>query len=526
MYRNRVRLDSKSNPNLYGAPQSTSAPQPTVIQVEPVVETAETAETNSEVAHIDAPNEDEAADVATAEAAEAAVAVASADANIPNEDEAACVAVAETTHVTETNSEVVLDDTTKEDTANAIIDALAAAEEATLSAAASLEPPPALPEIVIPPIKLEPNTRMRTRSSPSAAAAVGSSEGGSVGEEKTKKRRTCKFPGCTSTVKSQGHCQRHGAKPKRCKFSNCPAQAQGSHKGYCKKHWREIEAPEDERLTPRKSMEEDTKIEASGFSVYDEILPASFAFKSSKGSKVKKEDDESTVDEEKRVKIIGGELIPIAQHFVDNAHLEAGWHRKNERLARGIRPPKSASTQLEPWEKQLAVLEIALMAGTGCDHTKTAALYHKHIAHAWGREKGFHKIILEHICVRRGELERKKRKDSGMKMSPEKLKAYKEKFVMNRALKKRKLSEVSSPSATMDDEMENNDADIDEALRQTRNNVTAEEVMHMAETAVYETVAAAGDFTAEGNLNPPPPMEPPSIEEMVEEEADADAVEI
>jgi hypothetical protein len=32
-----------------------------------------------------------------------------------------------------------------------------------------------------------------------------------------RKKRLCRFPGCTRVIKSQGHCQRHGAKAKRCK---------------------------------------------------------------------------------------------------------------------------------------------------------------------------------------------------------------------------------------------------------------------------------------------------------------------
>ena len=46
-----------------------------------------------------------------------------------------------------------------------------------------------------------------------------------------KKKRICKFPGCTKTVKAQGHCQRHGAKTKRRKVPDCTSQAQGSHDG-------------------------------------------------------------------------------------------------------------------------------------------------------------------------------------------------------------------------------------------------------------------------------------------------------
>ena len=41
-----------------------------------------------------------------------------------------------------------------------------------------------------------------------------------------KKRRLCRYPGCTKVIKSQGHCQRHGARAKRCKMDGCDKQAQ------------------------------------------------------------------------------------------------------------------------------------------------------------------------------------------------------------------------------------------------------------------------------------------------------------
>lgn len=60
-----------------------------------------------------------------------------------------------------------------------------------------------------------------------------------AGEAATpKKRRLCRYPGCTKVIKSQGHCQRHGAKAKRCKVEGCEKQAQGTHDGMCKRHWK------------------------------------------------------------------------------------------------------------------------------------------------------------------------------------------------------------------------------------------------------------------------------------------------
>ena len=121
------------------------------------------------------------------------------------------------------------------------------------------------------------------RKRKSLAKAKGQEKGGEGEEDdggkKKKKRRICKFPGCTKTVKAQGHCQSHGAKTKRCKHPGCNSQAQGSHEGFCKKHWREFAAPEHLRKTKRqKKAEEDepTTCEPVGSSVYDAILPASF----------------------------------------------------------------------------------------------------------------------------------------------------------------------------------------------------------------------------------------------------------
>lgn len=49
------------------------------------------------------------------------------------------------------------------------------------------------------------------------------------------KRRYCRVPGCNSVVKSQGCCQKHGAKPKQCRIHGCVKQAQGSFDGMCSK---------------------------------------------------------------------------------------------------------------------------------------------------------------------------------------------------------------------------------------------------------------------------------------------------
>jgi hypothetical protein len=55
------------------------------------------------------------------------------------------------------------------------------------------------------------------------------------------KRRYCKVEGCCRIVKSQGVCQRHGAKPRQCKVPGCHKQAQGNFKGCCKAHYRALQ---------------------------------------------------------------------------------------------------------------------------------------------------------------------------------------------------------------------------------------------------------------------------------------------
>ena len=51
------------------------------------------------------------------------------------------------------------------------------------------------------------------------------------------KRRYCREVGCDRIVKSQGLCQRHGAKPKKCKIHDCSKQSQGSYNGMCSKYF-------------------------------------------------------------------------------------------------------------------------------------------------------------------------------------------------------------------------------------------------------------------------------------------------
>ncbi|KAL7543126.1 hypothetical protein ACHAXR_012424 [Thalassiosira sp. AJA248-18] len=361
---------------------------------------------------------------------------------------------------------------------------------------------------------------------PAAVAAAVASKPSSV---KRKKKRLCKFPGCSNTVKAQGHCQRHGAKTKRCKAPGCNSQAQGSHDGYCKRHWREYAAPEDQRkASKKKAAEEPTTCEPIGSSVYDHILPASFQWKAdgSGGLKLspKKEtkseategggmtelgnveDVKKDVMKVKEEEMQQTELVPILQHILDNESLSAGWHRINERLARGICPPKSLSTQLESWEKQLAVMEMALIAGTDTRHL-TVHRTSKILAHAWGREKGFHKLMIDKHCARRGDLDRKKRVDAGVPMSVEKKAVYKMKFAAMKDAKKRKLESTEEHETAL----------VAQRVAEDYGGVVPvpPAMEPMAEIVGEEEQLEASGVEPFAQAPPPPPLEEPSIEEIM-----------
>jgi hypothetical protein len=69
------------------------------------------------------------------------------------------------------------------------------------------------------------SVKMMAGAKPSCAAVSASKRG------QATRKRFCLFPGCLKAVKSQGHCQSHGAVAKRCKITGCPRQAQGKHDG-------------------------------------------------------------------------------------------------------------------------------------------------------------------------------------------------------------------------------------------------------------------------------------------------------
>ena len=151
----------------------------------------------------------------------------------------------------------------------------------------------------------------------------------------------------------------------------------------CKRHWKAANFPNG-KASSRKKEEPPPPPEPQGDSVYDNILPQSIAFRPSANDSSK-------------------ELMPLVTFLKDGRkNFASGWHRKQERLSRGLHPVPGSS-QLDGWERQLALCEILLLSGG------TRGACFMDLSHAWGREKHFHHTLAAAVCERRGEVYRKKR---------------------------------------------------------------------------------------------------------------------
>jgi hypothetical protein len=201
------------------------------------------------------------------------------------------------------------------------------------------------------------------------------------------KKRLCRFPGCQRVIKSQGHCQRHGARAKRCRIPGCDKQAQGTHDGMCKRHWKQMHAPDDpdDGDPDPKDLKRKAPPAPIGESVYEHILPNSIAFrpsnalaaavaspggllppphKSTESSDALLPLEESEHEAQPQVPDgASANIMPLVQYLHLNAARPAGWHRHHERRAKGVHPVSSITAQLEPWERQLALVEILLLSG-------------------------------------------------------------------------------------------------------------------------------------------------------------------
>ena len=256
------------------------------------------------------------------------------------------------------------------------------------------------------------------------------------------KRRFCRIEGCDRIVKSQGLCQRHGAKPKTCKVEGCAKQAQGNFDLMCKAHFKAMKR----QTTPiPKVLNTDTPPPAEGVSVYDDILPSSLNFLPS-DKKIKTDNGEDELNN----------LMPLIGHLKHGFDTlkPPAWHRNEERRSRGLFPIDNPAAQLEGWERELVWMEILVLTGV-------PGASFRHLARAWGRDKGFHMVLAQFICERFGETERKKRhgeKNTGKK------KQCKSKKVKTKVLSMNSDGEIKDVGAEVWDPSIYGDIDTNEAL--------------------------------------------------------------
>lgn len=197
----------------------------------------------------------------------------------------------------------------------------------------------------------------------------------------------------------------------------------------CKRHWKALHFPEETVV-----KEETQPPQPEGESVYDGILPQSISYRPNMINK--SIIPELKPGEDPPPPPGGVSLMPLVEYLRAGISKEAGWHRNSERRARGLFPVTSLSAQLEPWERQLVLVEILLLSGG------TPFANFKDLAHAWGREKGFHHVLASNVCERRGEVERKRRSDAGRKLTEEQRDSFRNK------LKRTRQSNLVGPDST------------------------------------------------------------------------------
>lgn len=108
----------------------------------------------------------------------------------------------------------------------------------------------------------------------------------------------------------------------------------------------------------------------------------------------------------------------------------------------------------------------------------------KDLAHAWGREKGFHHVLTNLVCERRGEVERKRRSDVGKMLSPGQKAAFKEKLLKTRGKQSNNNDNSNNGS---DNAAARNKESSDESVAKE----AAAEAVSEARAASMEKVAAA-----------------------------------
>uniref|UniRef100_A0A7S3PDD9 Uncharacterized protein n=1 Tax=Amphora coffeiformis TaxID=265554 RepID=A0A7S3PDD9_9STRA len=241
------------------------------------------------------------------------------------------------------------------------------------------------------------------------------------------KRRFCKVEGCERIVKSQGLCQRHGAKPCKCKVPGCGKQAQGNFAKMCKAHFRQggdsMEVCSPVSIKSRASMDNQAFLEASAITLSGTIFnnqkagtpvaaAAAAAPRANVVSKVP-QDNVNKNGDTKFPRVLSyhpntayDQVIPASIAWDPQsgspmpllACLQAGmlekptgWHRAEERATRSLPPVTTPQDSLEPWELELLFIEILILTGN-------PQLSFSYLAHAWGQPDGFHLTIGRRVC--------------------------------------------------------------------------------------------------------------------------------
>jgi hypothetical protein len=108
------------------------------------------------------------------------------------------------------------------------------------------------------------------------------------------------------------------------------------------------------QFPPPPPKPEDQPPPPEGESVYDSILPQSISYRpTSNKVKAGNKDDDKVDPLDPPPAPEGTSVMPLVGFLRDGAAKEPGWHRNDERRARGMFPVSSLSSQLEPWERQL-----------------------------------------------------------------------------------------------------------------------------------------------------------------------------
>lgn len=85
------------------------------------------------------------------------------------------------------------------------------------------------------------------------------------------------------------------------------------------------------------------------------------------------------------------------------------------------------------------MVEILLLSGG------TPFASFKDLAHAWGRDKGFHTTLAQNVFERRGDIERKKRSDRGKSLTSEQKAGLRAKWKKRKAAQANFCQPVSQP---------------------------------------------------------------------------------